>query len=87
MLNFFIYRSVSASVIPIIIRARLFHDCRSPAFSGFRLTRGIAAALSPAPEAEAPFANSLRPGKRAPTDQMRQSAWGTTIDINRRTKP
>jgi hypothetical protein len=40
MLNFFIYRSVFASVIAIIIPARLFHDCRSPAFSGFRLTRG-----------------------------------------------
>ena len=48
---------------------------------------GVAAALSPAPEAEAPFANSLRPVKRAPTDQMRQSGWQERFDTNRRTTP
>ena len=48
---------------------------------------GAAAALSPAHQAEAPFANSLGPVKRAPTDRMQQSGWATTIDTNRRTKP
>src|ERR1700724_291927 len=41
----------------------------------------------PAPEAGASFSNSLGPVKRAPTDQMRQSASATTINTSRRTKP
>jgi hypothetical protein len=44
------------------------------------------ATLSLAHEADAPFANSLCPVKRTPTDQMRQDAWTTAIGTKRRTK-